>query len=417
MSISSRECALKILYDIENGAYSDAAVKHGLSIPMEMADKRLITEIVYGVVANRTRLDYIVKNYSNVPMRKISYWVKNILRMGIYQMLFLDKIPPNAAVNESVNLAKRYGHTGSVGFVNAVLRSVSNNGDVEYPKELSIYHSYPEWLVEMWIREYGEEAIEELLVAGNKRIPITLRPNKLKTTVGELIQKLESENVTTKLVGDMVEISGSGSIERLKAFTEGLCTVQGIPSADTVKCLDPQAGETVIDVCAAPGGKTTYIAECMNNNGQVVAMDRYAHKIDIINKNCQRLGVDIVESIHHDSQRAFSKYIGQADRVLVDAPCSGLGNIGSKPDIKWRKLESDIEALEETQQRILVSSDEYLKPSGVMVYSTCTISKRENDDIVNWFCESNNYTKLYEKQYFPHVDGTNGFYIAKMRKN
>ena len=396
-----RECALKVLYEVDKGAYLDVVLKSALANGVSDLDRRFLTELTYGVQSYRARLDHIIGYYSKIPFKKISPWIKNILRLGIYQILFLDKVPESAAVNESVKLAKRYGHGASANFTNGLLRSVIKGGDPTEPADLENFYSYPKWMVELWKDEYDDEFVKDLLKANNQKAPVTIRPNTLKISREELVEKLSGHEH-----GDMIEVNGMGNIEKRQEYQDGLFTVQDGASYQASKVLDPQSGELVLDLCAAPGGKTTHIAELMSNSGEIHAFDIHPHKIELIEKNAERLGINNIRARVQDAKEFMPEFECMADRVLVDAPCSGLGVLRRKPDIKWKKELKDIEVLADIQNRILQNAVRYLKKGGTLVYSTCTVSKKENHPVAG-------LEPLFEKQFFPHIDGTNGFYIFK----
>lgn len=418
--MNEREAALKALYEIEfNGAYSNMAVKNVLSQNRDMSPqgKALFTALVYGVVDKKLTLDYYISNFSKIRLKKISKYILLILRMGIYQLIFMDKIPESAAVNESVKLAKRYGHGASAGFVNGVLRTASKSS-IKYPESkneyLSVKYSYPMWLCDKWIDEFGFDFTEEMMKAFEKNKQITLRPNLLKTTQNELCTLLNECGVEAEPCGDHITTKGF-DIEKNPLYVQGYFTPQDVAASDTAKVLEPQSGDVVIDMCSAPGGKTTHIAELMRNRGKILAFDKYEHKIEIVNKNAKRLGIDIIEAKVSDAC-VFDKVLqGIADRVLCDVPCSGLGIIGRKPDIKWNR--ENISDINQIQKAILKNGAKYLKIGGTLVYSTCTLEKSENEGVIEEFLlENADFEKVYEKTYYPHMDNTDGFYICKLRK-
>ena len=418
--MNEREAALKALYEIEfNGAYSNIALKNILSQCREMSrqSKAMTTALVYGVTDKKLTLDYYISSFSKIKLKKISKYILIILRMGIYQLIYMDKVPQSAAVNESVKLAKRYGHSASAGFVNGILRNVSKNS-VEFPKApneyLSVKYSYPIWLCDKWIADFGFDFTEELMIAFEKNKKITLRPNTLKTTANEVSELLLKSGIETEIYNGMI-ISDGFDIEHNPLYADGYFTPQDIAAAETAKILEPHRGELVIDMCCAPGGKRTHIAELMGNEGKILAFDKYEHKIEIVKKNAERLGIDIIDVKTADACELNETLINSADRVLCDVPCSGLGIIGRKPDIKWNREEtSDIE---EIQKKILEHGAKYLKCGGVIVYSTCTIDKSENEAVTDAFIADNcDFVKDFEKTYYPNVDNTDGFYICKLRK-
>ena len=440
-----REVALKTLYDInENGAYSNISLNKYLeSIELRSIDKAFITDLVYGTIKWRLKIDWVIQQFSSVKLKKISPWIMCILRLGVYQLLYTDKIPESAACNESVNLAKKYGHASARGFVNAVLRNISKNRDkITYPdkdiepiKYLSVMHSHPEWMVQEWLNAFGLEFTEGLLVANNGIPDFKIRTNTLKVTVEQLIvefQESEIEVSRGKYIDEALVIKNPSSIIRLEAFKKGHFQVQDESSMLVSKVLDPKPGELVIDVCSAPGGKSTHIAQLMNNEGEVIARDIHEHKIKIINEASTRLGIDIIKTELFDATKTDEKYLEKADRVLVDAPCSGLGIIRRKPDIKWARNINDKKEIIELQYKILRAASKYLKLGGILVYSTCTIERLENEGLVERFLELNSEFELIDIsslipdtlkkkstfdgyiQLFPNIDDLDGFFMAKM---
>ncbi len=416
--MDARERALRVLYDIEyNGAYSNLALKTALG-ECDARDRALVTALVYGVTDKRLTLDYIITRHSKLKLKKISKYIRIILRMGIYQLKFADKIPASAAVNESVKLAKRYGHASSAGFVNGVLRSVERS-EIEYPKDkteyLSVKYSFPTELCNEWTERFGYEFTKKLMTAYSKPAPLTLRPNRLKTTPEKLLARLQENGVQSEITDGYITSAGF-DIARDDLYKNGFYTVQDAAAMKASEILAPKSGETVIDMCAAPGGKTTHMAEIMENKGKIFAFDIYEHKLDLIRKNAERLGVTIIETDLRDGREFDAKYAEIADKILCDAPCSGLGIIRRKPEIKYG-YDADND-LPETQRAILNNAARYLKTGGEIVYSTCTVEKRENEDVTGRFLRDNaGFEKLYEKTFYPHIDGTDGFYICKMRKN
>jgi 16S rRNA (cytosine967-C5)-methyltransferase len=445
--ISPRETALKILYEIEtNDAYANIALKKYLKhTDYKVVDRGLITELVYGVIKFKLTIDYIIGQFSAIKLNKISPWILNILRIGIYQIVYLDKVPDSAACNESVKLSKKYGHYASTKFVNAVLRNVSRNkNNIRFPDKnqnpieyLKIFYSYPQWMVQSWVDRYGFEFAESLCIANNEIADLCVRVNTLKTTPEELIEILGSENVKAirgKYCSEALILKEVGSIDSLKAFKEGLFQVQDESSMLVSKALDPQPGEFVIDVCCAPGGKTTHIAQLMQNRGKILGWDIHPHKIELVQKAAKRLGIGIINAVSHDAAIEVYDLHGQADRVLVDAPCSGLGIIRRKPDIKWNKVQNDVGDIVNLQKKILQVSSKYVKPGGYLVYSTCTIQEEENIGVIEDFIKKNPHfilesiepyfpeqlkkdtVKQGYIQLFPNVDKTDGFFICKLKR-
>ena len=426
--MNSREAAFKILYDVEqNGAYvnralSDILRRGGLS-PI---DAGLCGELVMGVLKYKLTLDRIISEFSSVKLRKISTSVITLLRLGIYQIKFLDKIPPSAAVNESVKLAGKYAPR-SRGFVNGVLRSAARGIDnVKFPDRsdaaeyFSVVYSYPRWMVERLILEYGEEECEKILEAANRKQPVFARMNTLKASAGECAAMIERDGIKTEKteLEYVRRLVGKVDITQAESYKNGYFTLQNINSAMAAEVLSPQPNEKIIDICAAPGGKTTHIAEKMQNRGEILAFDLHEHKIALIESAAKRLGVDIIKARAHDMTKEIQSLIGYADRVLLDAACSGLGVIHKKPDIKWTRTEQDVAALCELQAKLLSVCSRYVRRGGVLVYSTCTILKEENGEQIRKFLSSHkNFEIVYENSFFTYQNGGSGFYICKLIKN
>ena len=417
--MNARECALKTLYEIEyNGAFSNLALKKSLASDLTPQDRALITTLVYGTLDKKITLDYIIQKHSKLKLKKISKYILIILRMGIYQLKFTDKIPESAAVNESVKLAKRYGHGASAGFVNGVLRNAAKT-EIEYPTDkteyLSVKYSFPMELCEKWTSDFGYDFTENMLKAFSLPSRLTLRPNTLKTTADELLKKLTAKGVKAGITDDCITADGF-DISHDELYKNGFYTVQDAAAMTASKVLAPNAGETVIDMCAAPGGKTTHMAEIMQNKGKICAFDIHEHKIDLIKKNAKRLGITIIDAQIGDGQKYNEKYAEVADKILCDVPCSGLGIIRRKPEIKYNR--EDTTDLPKIQRAILNNAAKYLKPYGEIVYSTCTIEKEENEQVTGGFLADNpNFEKLTEKTFYPQTDNTDGFYICKMKRN
>jgi len=426
--MNSRELILKALKEIEdNGAYFSASLNHALS-QAEPIDRGFVTEVIYGVIKNKTAIDHIIMQFSKVKIKKMSPWVLNILRMGVYQLYFMDKIPASACCNESVKLAKRYANKGAQGFINGLLRNVSRNIDtISFPDKtdiknyLSVVYSYPLWLVEKLISQYGEKVTEEILKESNLSHLVNIRVNTLKTTRDELISILEKEGVKAEIYEDLnccLSVKGKLDIHSLKSYKDGLFSLQNISSVKTVLELSPEKGEVIMDICSAPGGKTAFISELMENQGKVFAFDLHPHKIELINSAMKRLGIDIVTAQVHDGTVLMEEFVGKADKVLVDAPCSGIGVIHKKPDIKWTRSPEDIQALAEIQGKILETSSSYVKNGGVLLYSTCTILKEENQEQTEKFLKNHpEFHKLSETQILTTQKGESGFYICKMQRD
>lgn len=424
--MNARELALNVLYKIEVGeAYSNTTLDKELNnSDLSKVDKALASEIVYGVLTWKITLDEIIQRYSLIKLKKISDWIINILRMGIYQIVFLDKIPESAAVNESVNLAKRYGHEASARFVNAVLRKVSKDEIdklIDYLKTktktdyeiISILTSHPVWMVQKLLEDYDKKFVTELLNANNMVPETTIRVNTLKTTREELKKLLDLKHIDCKLG----ELPHSIRAKKLNNFEGQLYVVQDEAAQLACLKLDPKPEEYILDACSAPGGKTTYIAQLMNNTGRVDAWDIHEHRAKLVKEAAEKLGIKTITTRVADASEYHTQLYEKYDRVLLDVPCSGLGVIRKKPDIKWTRKPEDIDSLLNTQKLILECCSAYVKTGGILVYSTCTVLKDENEKQIERFLEKHKEFKLLEEiKLFPNVDGTDGFYIAKLEK-
>lgn len=423
----NRKTAYFTLMDVETKqAYSNIALNHHI-IRGKPESPAFVRELVYGVLENKIYLDYIIEQFVNTPVCSMKKSDRTVLRLGIYQLKFLGGVPEYAAVNETVNLAKKYCR-GREGFVNGVLRSFIRAGkEVPLPDRakdevyyLSVKYSYEPWIIELWLEEYASDFVEELLAAGNKTPDLVIRVNFLKTSREDLKKRIIAKGYRAEdghLCKEALHVEGQGLLGG-KLFESGMFSVQDESSMLVVNSLDPRPGETVMDVCAAPGGKSLAIAEKMQNSGKVVSWDIYRRKLAIIDKEAQRLGITNITTKTWDATRVDSSMAEKADRVLVDAPCSGLGVIRRKPEIKYKRKTREIEDLPKTQLAILSASSKYVKPGGVLVYSTCTISPLENQQVVKDFLKKNPvFIKEEELQLLPNVHNTDGFYICKMKKD
>jgi 16S rRNA (cytosine967-C5)-methyltransferase len=442
----ARETALKILYEVnEQGAYSNIALNRHLAADgFSDTDRAFITEIVYGSVKWRLALDRVIAHYSSMRMDKLSPWILNILRMGAYQLLYMTRVPASAACNESVKLAGRYGHRASAGYVNAVLRSIAGNGaDAALPPKeadladyLSVKYSYPRWLTGKYIGLFGSGFAESLLDAGNGTPELTVRANTLRITTPGLIERLNKEGVEAvpgRYAAEAVIIKSHVQVANLKAFQEGLFQVQDESSMLPAAVLAPMPGEAVLDACSAPGGKATHIAQLMKNRGIIVAGDIHKHKLKLVDDTALRLRIDIIKSEIRDAAVPDERYDKAFDRVLLDAPCTGLGITRRKPDIKWAREEKDIESISALQKDMIRAVSQSVKPGGVLVYCTCTVLPEENEEIVTDFLENNPefkgdeiaqylppgiavHAKGFMLQIYPNRDGIDGFFIARLRR-
>lgn len=437
--MNAREIAYKVLLDIEkNKNYSNMAInKHFKDVKLSNQDRGLATEIIYGVIENKYYIDYMIDKLSKVKTNKMEIYVKTLLRMGIYQIMFLNSISDYAAVNETVNLAKKKNSKVS-GFINGILRNVIRQketigeikikDDIDY---LAVKYSYDKWMIRNWMIHFGKDFTKELLEANGQRPSIYLRTNTLKITRDELIEKLEQQNVKASkvhVVDEAIKVENLKDIENNVLYKEGLFTIQDISSMLVGKVMNPKEKSLVLDVCSAPGGKTTHIATLMKNTGQVVSRDIYEHKLKLIKASSKRLNLTNVDVQEFDGLSLDKDSVGKFDYVLADVPCSGLGIIRRKPEIKYKEKE-EFRDLPPIQKKILENASKYVKKGGTLIYSTCTIQDNENIDVINDFLQKNKNFELapidevkvdldnQEKGYmkiYPNVHEMDGFFISKL---
>ncbi|MBE3554135.1 MAG: 16S rRNA (cytosine(967)-C(5))-methyltransferase RsmB [Thermicanus sp.] len=447
MKKEARETALDILLRIEEeGAYSNLLMRTALDRSgMQDADKRLATELVYGVLTHRLRLDYAIRPYLSRPLEKLEPWVRLLLRLSFYQLLYLDKIPPYAIVNEAVKLAKRRGHEGIARLINGVLRSYLREPtkgeippDLPPARRLSLLYSHPEWMVKRWLKQYGEEKTEAMLSANNAPSPLTLRINPLRTTREELLSFFKEEGMVAMpslLSPQGIRVTGGGNPASMPEYRLGLYSIQDESSMLVATLLKPEAGQRVLDACAAPGGKTSHIAELMKDEGEILANDIHPHKGSLIEEQRKRLGFTSIQVMTGDALTLSERVKGPFDRILIDAPCSGLGVIRRKPEIKWRKEEGELSHLPELQYALLERLSPLLGEKGLLIYSTCTVNQEENEEVIDRFLSSHPEfqpdeslvndlpSPLLEEAIIrpgmllilPGDFGTDGFFIARLK--
>ena len=408
-------------------------------------DRAFLTELTYGVTRWREKLDWVIRLFSQVPFEKIESGILNTLRLGLYQILFLSRTPFSAAVNESVELAKRIRGKGGAGFVNGVLRSsIRQKDEIRYPDitkdpvlHISVNQSHPLWLIQRWVKEMGVEETLKLCMFNNQISSLTLRTNTLRVNRKDLIEKLRKEDLKTlptTYSEEGIALIDPPPTSELPLLKEGLYIIQDEASQLVTSILDPKPGERVLDACSAPGGKTTHMAQRMENQGEIYAMDISKGRLDLIKEVGQRLGIKIIRTIKADATRLLPISKGLVfDRVLADVPCSGFGTLRRNPDLKWRRGEEDIKRLSEVQSSILVNLSSYVKNGGILVYSTCTLFREENEDVVENFLDGHPEFQLYrlpeivlEKcnsfikngyfKTFPTKNRMDGFFLARMVK-
>lgn len=398
----ARNIALKSLYEINTKqAYSNIVLDKFINENREKLsnlDINFISELVYGVVTWKLTLEYIIQKYSKTKIKKMSDWVKNILYLGSYQIIFLDKVPKSAAVNESVNLCKKYNFK-SVGLVNAILRKIEKSDYKEISNitnsitRISLKYSMPEWIVKKICDEYGEEETANICQNLNLRPNISVRINRLKGKM-DLGEK--------GILEDFRTITGTKNITKTKEYIEGNITIQDEAAGLSSFVLAPKEGEIVLDACSAPGGKTTYLAELMHNKGKIVAWDIYEERLKQVEQNAKRLGIDIIQTEVHDATKLKEEYVEKFDKILLDVPCLGLGVIRRKPDIKWNRQEEDIKEISDIQFNILKTCSKYLKKNGTLVYSTCSMLKEENDAIIEKFIKEEKFETVNIEEQIPN---------------
>ena len=440
---NSRNTALNVLMKIEqDNAYSNIALNNAIrENKLSGVDSSFVSALVYGVLERKITLDYIIKQYSKIPLRKIELKTKMILRLGILQLLFMDKIPESAAVNESVKLAKKHKLQKSSGFINGILRSITRSEEkYKLPDKsdkvlyYSVKYSAPQELVKLWINSYGELNTEQLLKSLGGRPKICARVNTLKSDKNSLIAELAKENVKAEeipFLENAVSLTETGSIERLSAYKSGKLHIQDASSQLCVDFLSPKPREVLLDICSAPGGKSFTAAQYMCDRGKIFACDLYDHKLKLISDGAKRLGINSIVTLKRDGASSDVP-LPLADKILCDVPCSGLGILSRKPEIRYKDnlITAD---LPELQYKILCQSAQYLANGGRLVYSTCTLNPAENNKNARRFLEEHPDfygVKLslpsqikraidendYEITLMPHTSGTDGFYIAVFGK-
>jgi 16S rRNA (cytosine967-C5)-methyltransferase len=435
-----REAALRVLQAVDTrSAFSDrlldGAHARGGS---DDRDQALLHELVKGTLRWRGRLDWTLDRLVHVGLAQLQPWIKNVLRLGAYQILFLDRIPAHAAVDESVKLANRYGHPGSAGLVNSVLRRLAaEKSSIEPPggddpASLAAWGSHPRWMVERWLPRFGVEATRALMMANNRPARVGLRANRLRGTREELIARLAAEGVAARparLSPDLAWLDEGVPLARLAALREGFCTAQDESEALVTLLVAPQPHERVLDLCAAPGGKSTHLAERMHDDGEVWALERAESRVATLEATVKRLGVHSVHVVHGDGRRY--PFPMPFDRVLVDAPCSGLGVLGRRADARWRKGPEILREMPPLQLELLAAAGRQARPGGVVVYSACTFEPEETTEVVETFLEEQPEFVLESAQgllpdevvddqgflrVLPHVHGCDGAFAARFRR-
>lgn len=438
---NARKVAVDILQTIfDKGGYSNIVLNNRFSkANLEDRDKGLVTEIVYGTVKYKYTIDKILSKFLKNGLNKQDSFILNILRITIYQIKYLEKIPEFAAVNEAVELTKKHKSVGSSKLVNGVLRNYLRNKDILFYNEnaeseaLSFNYSFEPWMVKLFIKQYGKETAEEIMKGLNKVPSVTVRINNLKINYDKAVEMLKAnayEIEEGSVCPEAVRIIKGKSIENNPLFAQGMATVQDESAMLVAPSMSLNLNMTVLDLCSAPGGKTTHISEILNNTGTIYAFDVHKDKLALIEQNAKRLGISNIKCNTLDATVFKEELKSLGDRVLIDVPCSGLGIIRKKPEIKWTKTEAELNKLINIQRKIMTNASSYVKIGGYLLYSTCTINKKENEENIKWFLSKNkNY--IIERVFFGNAfnicysdfgvtilpnENMDGFFIAKLKK-
>lgn len=446
---SPRELALNILMEIlEKGDFSHTLLNRSLKLQTTLTkqDRSFITRLVEGTLERLITLDYILNSYSKVTVGKMKPFIRNLLRMSLYQLKYMDQVPDSAVCNEAVKLAEKRGFKSLSGFINGVLRNIARNakGDIlpleEKEKEeyLSILYSTPRWMIEKWLKEYDYNTVKNMLAAQfEEKKYTTIRVNLAKNTAEELKDRLKEENIGAEegsYLSCALKIQGFESMDSIKAFTEGRFTVQDESSMLIGLIAGIQQQDFIIDVCGAPGGKALHAAELLAGTGRIETRDVTDYKVALIQENIQRMGFHNIKAVKKDATVKDEDSLLKADIVIADLPCSGLGVIGKKPDIKYNMTEEKQKELVKLQREILSVVSGYVKEGGTLIYSTCTVNREENLGNVEWFIQNYPYhlesleqylpkdlpCKTKEKGYLqliPGIHNTDGFFMARLKKN
>ena len=443
----TRELVLGILLEVtRDGEYSHIALRNVLSKYqyLDKKERAFITRVTEGTLEHMIEIDYIINQFSTVKVNKMKPVIRNILRSAVYQLKYMDSVPNSAACNEAVKLATKKGFSSLKGFVNGVLRNIERNLDtVTYPKKTNLVeyfhvkYSMPKWILEQWLSKYNIETVEKMLVDFQKEKPTTIRCNLNRMSKAELISALELEGVEVKehpYLPYALTISGYDYLADLKSFQQGAFHVQDISSMLVTQIAGPAQDDYVIDVCAAPGGKALHMAEVLQGTGHVEARDLTDYKVNLIEDNIMRSGMNNIKAVRMDATVLDEESIEKADAVIADLPCSGLGVLGKKTDLKYKMTEQTQEELVKLQREILSTVKQYVRPGGTLVYSTCTIHEAENEGNVEWFLKENPEFELISideslchelrgsvvnkgcLQLLPGVHESDGFFIAKFKK-
>lgn len=437
---------MDVLTQVEQeGAYSNLLLNSALQkSSLAKSDAGLATELIYGTISRLNTLDYFLDKFVNKGVQKLQPWVRALLRISLYQVIYLDRIPDHAVVSEAVNLAKRRGHQGISGMVNGVLRNILRQKEslaipenMPPAQRISLQHSHPLWLVERWISQYGIETAEAICAANNEPPAVSVRVNTTMISRDDMLELMSSqgfEAAPSPLSPYGIVVRGAGNMALTDWYRDGMISIQDESSMLVAEAVNPEPGMRVLDCCAAPGGKSAHMGELMKDVGSIVANDIHAHKGKLISDQAGRLGLDSISIVTGDALDLVDRFEPASfDRILLDAPCSGLGVIRRKPDLKWGKSQEDIHEIAALQLRLLDSVSTLLRPGGLLVYSTCTIEPLENEGVVSAFLDSHSGFGIAEDglgdlsrlegislqrgggiQILPQHYHSDGFYIARL---
>ena len=429
--VSVRELVLDILIEVnEKEQYSHLVIRDVLNKYqyLEKQERAFLTRLAEGTIEHMLEMDFIINSFSKVKVKKMKPLIRNLLRMSVYQLKYMDSIPDAAVCNEAVKLARKRGFGQLRGFVNGVLRNIARElPHLQYPDEklepvrfLEVTYSVPAWMVEQWMKDYGFEKAKAICESFLQERPITIRTNLTKTTPEALKQKLIAEGVVVKeieMLSYAFEISGYDYLQALSSFEEGLFYVQDVSSMMVAEIAAPEKGSYIIDVCAAPGGKSSHLAEKLGGTGMVEARDLTEYKVSLIEENIARHGLENMNAVQKDATVYDEASEEKADVLICDLPCSGLGVMGKKTDIRYKMTKEKQKELVQLQRNILDTVHTYVKKGGVLIYSTCTIHQDENSGNVAWFIEKYpEFEVLFSEQIFPGEEYHDGFFIAKLRR-
>lgn len=421
-TVNIRALALELLLEITSGrSFSHMALGGALEKYqyLDKQDRAFLTRLTEGTIERMLEMDYVIGQYSKTPVDRMKPVIKNILRMSVYQLFYMDRIPDAAVCNEAVRLAQKKGFGNLKGFVNGVLRAIARGKETISCPDLSVKYSLPQWIVDQWIEEYGEETAVRMMQSQYEEKPLAVRVNLRRISRKQLMERLQSEGVCVQEVEGVdcaLTISGYDHLRALPSFREGLFQIQDVSSMKAALMAAPGPGDYCIDVCAAPGGKSLHLAELMDGSGMVEARDLTESKVGLIEENIKRMGAENIKAVKMDASVLDKASVGRADVVLADLPCSGLGVLRKKTDLKYRMTPGQQAELVKLQREILSTVWQYVKPNGTLIYSTCTVHRQENEGNTYWFLEHYPFSLKEQVQMLPGVGPWDGFYIAKMER-